>query len=447
GQASPSPAAASPTAPASRPVVVRTVPLDGGELEVGLHPLVRVDGPTSIGGLVVLTLDLSVARAPADGDVSVDEVLRSPVRDGDAAVASGVRLLDLRGDAAHAVAVDAAGASVRAGDPARYDTSLPPVGTDRPRRVQLLFAAPPPGVPVFALDSAVLTPAAQEALLTAAGDVRTREPGAVTVVGHTDDQGADGYDLDRSRRRAQAVADAVGPLLGPGYPLQVDGRGETEPAVAGTTQEARARNRRVELTVSTPSAGGAALGVRTAPLPPAPPATGRGAEGVVVEQQDGWSFRVRAAGARRLQGNVVVDLEVTALPAGPGAAGLPPAPLLLGTFRDPRDFEVTDGGDTVRGAVLLQGPTAVFPLFAAVGDGAAPRACACGYGVRALPEDTTVTVSAVYPELDVAEVVLQNTPVTSADVGLRLTGITVPAEAGAPLRRSGGPGSRGARLG
>ncbi|WP_157873657.1 hypothetical protein [Kineococcus radiotolerans] len=86
---------------------------------------------------------------------------------------------------------------------------------------------------------------------------------------------------------------------------------------------------------------------------------------------------------------------------------------------------MTDGSNTIRGAVLLQGSTAVFPLFAAVGDAPSPRLCACALNVRALAEGQVLTASAIYPDLDADEVVLQNTPVTSADVAARLTGIPV----------------------
>ena len=78
---------------------------------------------------------------------------------------------------------------------------------------------------LFAVDSADLAPPAQASLVAAAEGVRAREPGPVQVVGHTDDQGTPEYNLDLSRRRAQSVADALGPLLGPAYPLDVQARG------------------------------------------------------------------------------------------------------------------------------------------------------------------------------------------------------------------------------
>ncbi|WP_041292241.1 OmpA family protein [Kineococcus radiotolerans] len=337
---------------AGEPAVVRAAPLDGGVLQLGLHPLVRVGGPAAVGDLVVLTLDLTVEEAPDDGEISLGDLFRDPV--GDRTPMGGVRLLDLRADVAHSVALDTAGDGV-------LTEGYSGLGGVRPGetvRLQAAYAAPPAGTPdvavllpgtglvealavvdgelpgptpdltpdastgtgtgtaedgpapldpdgaataavrplevyaedlqgtvrtetsdagarvalaadvLFALDSAELSPEARAVLETAATDVLTRRPGPVAVVGHTDDQGADDYNLDLSRRRAQAVADVLGPLLGADYPLQVDGRGEAEPAVPGPSTEARARNRRVELVVSTPSTG-AALGRRTGEVLPA----------------------------------------------------------------------------------------------------------------------------------------------------------------------------------
>ena len=46
---------------------------------------------------------------------------------------------------------------------------------------------------------------------------------------------------------AQAVADALGPLLGPGYSFTVEGKGETEPVASNDTDAGKAANRRVTI--------------------------------------------------------------------------------------------------------------------------------------------------------------------------------------------------------
>lgn len=71
----------------------------------------------------------------------------------------------------------------------------------------------------------------------------------VEVQGHTDDQAADAYNLKLSQARAQAVLEFLvargvdaGRLVAKGY-------GETRPLVPGTTEDARAQNRRVEFVI------------------------------------------------------------------------------------------------------------------------------------------------------------------------------------------------------
>ena len=72
----------------------------------------------------------------------------------------------------------------------------------------------------------------------------------VTVHGHTDDQGAEDYNLDLSLRRAQAVTLYLVQVGVPEGRLSASGFGETQPLVQETTDSARAANRRVEFHVS-----------------------------------------------------------------------------------------------------------------------------------------------------------------------------------------------------
>ncbi|TVT75066.1 MAG: OmpA family protein [Denitromonas halophila] len=70
----------------------------------------------------------------------------------------------------------------------------------------------------------------------------------VRIVGHTDSNGREGYNMQLSRARAKAVR-AV--LIDDGkidpVRLNAEGRGEAEPVADNATPEGRARNRRVEL--------------------------------------------------------------------------------------------------------------------------------------------------------------------------------------------------------
>jgi len=109
---------------------------------------------------------------------------------------------------------------------------------------------------LFEFDKATLTPAAQTNLLRMAELVRQGGQGAVTVTGHSDAKGEAAYNLDLSRRRAEAV---VGWLrTQPGMDARtfaIEGRGETQPVAPNTRPdgsddpEGRARNRRVTIDI------------------------------------------------------------------------------------------------------------------------------------------------------------------------------------------------------
>jgi len=69
------------------------------------------------------------------------------------------------------------------------------------------------------------------------------------VGGHTDSYGTEEYNMGLSVRRARAVADY---LVAGGIDrsrLRVEGYGETQPVASNDTEDGRAQNRRVELSV------------------------------------------------------------------------------------------------------------------------------------------------------------------------------------------------------
>ena len=103
---------------------------------------------------------------------------------------------------------------------------------------------------LFNYNEATLTPAASEVIDQAAKDITAASTtGAITITGHTDNTGSDSYNLDLSQRRAQAVADALRPLLPAGITMTVDGKGETEPTADNATDAGKAANRRVTITL------------------------------------------------------------------------------------------------------------------------------------------------------------------------------------------------------
>jgi outer membrane protein OmpA-like peptidoglycan-associated protein len=102
---------------------------------------------------------------------------------------------------------------------------------------------------LFAKDSARIRPSAANRLHEVAADLRARGPGAVRIVGYTDDLGTAAHGLDLSRRRARAVAGVLRrDLPTAGYPFTVRGKGEADPAVPNTSEANRRINRRVVVT-------------------------------------------------------------------------------------------------------------------------------------------------------------------------------------------------------
>ena len=108
----------------------------------------------------------------------------------------------------------------------------------------------------FASDSADLTPAADTQLQTVADQLKQHpDGGTLTIVGHTDDVQDDAYNQTLSDKRANAVKTKLQQLTNlDKWNPTTTGKGESEPRVKDTTDEARAANRRVEITL-TPTGG------------------------------------------------------------------------------------------------------------------------------------------------------------------------------------------------
>ena len=109
---------------------------------------------------------------------------------------------------------------------------------------------------LFDFDKADLKPAAQQTLQQAAGIIRDKTKGEISIVGHTDSKGDDAYNMKLSDRRAASVRnwfEKNGNLSGRN--MTTAGKGETEPVVSNTKPdgsddpEGRQKNRRVEITI------------------------------------------------------------------------------------------------------------------------------------------------------------------------------------------------------
>ena len=99
----------------------------------------------------------------------------------------------------------------------------------------------------FDFDQAVLRPESREILSRIAGILFTADDFAITVSGHTDIRGTVAYNRRLSEHRAQSVANY---LIEAGLPAElftVEGLGKSQLLDSGLTENAHAKNRRVEL--------------------------------------------------------------------------------------------------------------------------------------------------------------------------------------------------------
>ena len=119
----------------------------------------------------------------------------------------------------------------------------------------------------FPFDQSILTTDAQAVVQQAAQYAMSGAATQVTVIGHADTSGSLAYNVRLSERRAKAVADAlVGLGVNQGV-MQVDWKGETEPAVATGDGVKEPLNRRSTISINFAGAVGAAAPVASAPVP------------------------------------------------------------------------------------------------------------------------------------------------------------------------------------
>jgi len=116
---------------------------------------------------------------------------------------------------------------------------------------------------LFAFNRADLGSEAQAVLQQAATIIGNEAAGPVRIDGYTDSVGDDAYNLDLSRRRAEAVRAGLAGLPGAaGRPFVTSGFGEANPVAPNANPdgsdnpEGRARNRRVTISFQRRAAGG-----------------------------------------------------------------------------------------------------------------------------------------------------------------------------------------------
>jgi len=101
----------------------------------------------------------------------------------------------------------------------------------------------------FDFDKADVKPEYRDILNRIAGILMTLKGYTIAVYGYTDDIGSQTYNLQLSRRRAEAVRDflvqtGISPAI-----MSTKGFGKSDPRIPGNSEQARAANRRVEIAI------------------------------------------------------------------------------------------------------------------------------------------------------------------------------------------------------
>ena len=190
----------------------------------------------------------------------------------------------------------------------------------------------------FASDSADLASGAEAQLQTVATQLAQHpDGGTLTIVGHTDDIQDDAYNQTLSEKRANAVKTRLEQLTKlDKWKTSVSGKGESQPKIKDTTDQARAANRRVEITL-TPTGGTTPKGSSTA----TPTSSGGGGKlpdpkGPVAKGSEGVTLTTKGLNT---QGDVTVTLDQVTRKGGyllgtvtctvkDGSTGAPLHPLL-----------------------------------------------------------------------------------------------------------------------
>ena len=102
---------------------------------------------------------------------------------------------------------------------------------------------------LFEVDSAVVQPALRADLQILADSLQRYPDSTVDVVGHTDSDGTAAYNSKLSQRRADSVAFTLIDFGVERARIHAFGRGEDNPVATNLTEEGKALNRRVDITI------------------------------------------------------------------------------------------------------------------------------------------------------------------------------------------------------
>ena len=99
----------------------------------------------------------------------------------------------------------------------------------------------------FEVNSAAIKPAFKAELNSIAQRLQTSGVDRFTIVGHTDSDGSEEYNLKLSERRAKSVADYLATQGIPRHQMLTSGSGEELPISDNSSDSGKAANRRVEI--------------------------------------------------------------------------------------------------------------------------------------------------------------------------------------------------------
>ena len=128
----------------------------------------------------------------------------------------------------------------------RLQTALNHIGETRRTALGLVMTLGSDSMQ-FEFDKATLRPENRELLSRIVGILMTSKDYGIYVYGHTDSTGSEEYNLELSKRRALSVRDYLADSGITPEIITTEGFGKSRPLITGNSEEARAKNRRVEI--------------------------------------------------------------------------------------------------------------------------------------------------------------------------------------------------------
>ena len=104
---------------------------------------------------------------------------------------------------------------------------------------------------LFDFDQATLKPEGSKSIDMLLSDVDPKKIDVAIVVGHTDSVGSDAYNMALSMRRADSVKAYMVSKGVSSARIKTEGKGESQPVASNDTEEGRAKNRRVDIRITT----------------------------------------------------------------------------------------------------------------------------------------------------------------------------------------------------